>query len=182
MTPAPAWLGADPDSRGPGRPAPLTSCRAGSAAALESSLSLPAFSPRSVEPGSTAAVRIVRLRSRRNRRLGDSLDILAALTTPAAIGDLTMGYKVAVVGATGNVGREMLKILDERSFPADEVVALASRRSLGSEVCYGDKTLKCKALEHYDFSDVDICLMSAGSTGVEGMVAEDRGRRRGRDR
>jgi aspartate-semialdehyde dehydrogenase len=74
-----------------------------------------------------------------------------------------MGYKVAVVGATGNVGREMLEILAERSFPADEVIALASRRSLGSEVSYGDRTLKCKALEHYDFSDVDICLMSAGS-------------------
>src|SRR6202162_694048 len=74
-----------------------------------------------------------------------------------------MGYKIAVVGATGNVGREMLNILDERKFPADEVVPLASRRSMGVEVSYGDKTLKVKALEHYDFSDVDICLMSAGS-------------------
>src|SRR6204780_855701 len=76
-----------------------------------------------------------------------------------------MGYKVAVVGATGNVGREMLNILDERKFPADEVVALASRRSMGVEVSYGDRTQKCKALEHYDFSDVDICLMSAGGAG-----------------
>jgi aspartate-semialdehyde dehydrogenase len=75
-----------------------------------------------------------------------------------------MGYKVAVVGATGNVGREMLAILAERTFPADEVLALASRRSLGSEVSFGDKTLKIKALEHCDFSDVDICLMSAGSS------------------
>ncbi len=75
-----------------------------------------------------------------------------------------MGYKVACVGATGNVGREMLNILDERSFPADEVVALASRRSVGTEVSYGDRTLKVKALEHYDFSDVDICLMSAGGS------------------
>jgi aspartate-semialdehyde dehydrogenase len=74
-----------------------------------------------------------------------------------------MGYRVAVVGATGNVGREMLGILAERSFPADEVIALASRRSQGSEVSFGDKTLKVKALEHHDFSDVDICLMSAGS-------------------
>src|SRR5512145_2966576 len=74
-----------------------------------------------------------------------------------------MGYKVAVVGATGNVGREMLNILDERKFPADELVVLASRRSVGVEVSYGDRTLKVKALEHYDFSDVDICLMSAGS-------------------
>src|SRR5947199_9420265 len=75
-----------------------------------------------------------------------------------------MGYKVALVGATGNVGREMLNILDERKFPADEVVALASRRSVGVEVSYGDRTLKVKALEHYDFSDVDICLMSAGGS------------------
>jgi aspartate-semialdehyde dehydrogenase len=75
-----------------------------------------------------------------------------------------MGYKVAVVGATGNVGREMLGILAERTFPADEVVALASRRSLGAEVSYGDATLKIKALEHCDFSDIDICLMSAGSS------------------
>ena len=74
-----------------------------------------------------------------------------------------MGYSVAVVGATGNVGHEMLGILAERSFPADEVVALASRRSQGSEVSYGEETLKVKALEHYDFSDIDICLMSAGS-------------------
>jgi aspartate-semialdehyde dehydrogenase len=74
-----------------------------------------------------------------------------------------MGYRVAVVGATGNVGREMLGILAERSFPADDVIALASRRSQGTEVSFGDKTLKVKALEHYDFADVDICLMSAGS-------------------
>jgi aspartate-semialdehyde dehydrogenase len=73
-----------------------------------------------------------------------------------------MGYKVAVVGATGNVGREMLGILAERSFPADEMIALASRRSVGVDVSYGERTLKVKALEHQDFSDVDICLMSAG--------------------
>lgn len=73
-----------------------------------------------------------------------------------------MGYKIAVVGATGNVGREMLNILAERAFPADEVVALASRRSQGTEVSYGDKTLKTKTLDTYDFSDVDLCLMSAG--------------------
>jgi aspartate-semialdehyde dehydrogenase len=74
-----------------------------------------------------------------------------------------MGYSVAVVGATGNVGREILSILAEREFPADEVVALASRRSQGVEVSYGERTLKIKALEHYDFSGIDICLMSAGS-------------------
>lgn len=73
-----------------------------------------------------------------------------------------MGFKIAVAGATGNVGREMLNILEERGFPADEVVALASRRSVGSEVSYGDRTLKVKDLATYDFSDTDICLMSAG--------------------
>jgi aspartate-semialdehyde dehydrogenase len=73
-----------------------------------------------------------------------------------------MGYKVAVVGATGSVGREMLDILSERAFPADEVVALASRRSQGVEVSFGDRTLKIKTLDQYDFSDVDLCLMSAG--------------------
>ncbi|HSI39434.1 MAG TPA: aspartate-semialdehyde dehydrogenase [Xanthobacteraceae bacterium] len=93
-----------------------------------------------------------------------------------------MGYKVAVVGATGNVGREMLDILSERGFPADEVVALASRRSMGTEVSFGDKTLKVKALENYDFSDTDICLMSAGGEvsklwspkiGAQGCVVID---------
>ena len=73
-----------------------------------------------------------------------------------------MGFKVAIAGATGNVGREMLNILDERGFPADEVVALASRRSQGTEASFGDRTLKVKALDTYDFSDTDICLMSAG--------------------
>ena len=67
-----------------------------------------------------------------------------------------MGYRVAVVGATGNVGREMLKVLDERKFPADEVYAIASRRSLGLEVSYGDRTLKCRDLEQFDFSKVDL--------------------------
>jgi aspartate-semialdehyde dehydrogenase len=75
-----------------------------------------------------------------------------------------MSYKVAVVGATGNVGREMLSILAEREFPASDVVAIASRKSQGVECSFGDKTLKVKALDHYDFSDVDICLMSAGGS------------------
>jgi len=75
-----------------------------------------------------------------------------------------MGFRIAVVGATGNVGREMLNILEERGFPADEVIPLASRRSLGTEVSYGDRTLKVKALEGFDFSDIDICLMSAGGS------------------
>ncbi|MAZ17598.1 MAG: aspartate-semialdehyde dehydrogenase [Ahrensia sp.] len=73
-----------------------------------------------------------------------------------------MGFTIAIAGATGNVGREMLEILAERGFPADTVVPLASRRSIGQEVTYGDKTLKVQALENYDFSDCDICLMSAG--------------------
>jgi aspartate-semialdehyde dehydrogenase len=73
-----------------------------------------------------------------------------------------MGYKVAIAGATGNVGREMLAILAERAFPVDEVVALASTRSIGTEVSFGDRVLKCRALDHYDFADTDICLMSAG--------------------
>jgi aspartate-semialdehyde dehydrogenase len=73
-----------------------------------------------------------------------------------------MGYRLAIVGATGNVGREILNILDERGFPADEVVALASRRSQGTEVAYGDKTLKTQFLDTFDFSQSDICLMSAG--------------------
>ncbi len=79
-----------------------------------------------------------------------------------------MGFKVAVVGATGNVGREILDILAERRFPADEVVALASSRSLHTAVSFGDKTLTCKALETYDFTGTDICLMSAG-----GAVSKD---------
>ncbi|MAY62701.1 MAG: aspartate-semialdehyde dehydrogenase [Rhizobiales bacterium] len=73
-----------------------------------------------------------------------------------------MGFKIAVVGATGNVGREMLNILAERNFPVDEVFALASSRSVGTEVSFGDKTLKVKNLETHDFSKTDICLMSAG--------------------
>jgi aspartate-semialdehyde dehydrogenase len=74
-----------------------------------------------------------------------------------------MGYRLAVVGATGNVGREMMNVLAEREFPADEVHALASRRSIGVEVEYGETTLKCRDLETFDFSKVDFCLMSAGS-------------------
>jgi aspartate-semialdehyde dehydrogenase len=74
-----------------------------------------------------------------------------------------MGLRVAVVGATGNVGREMLTILEERLFPADEVIALASRRSVGIEVSYGDRTLKIKDMETFDFSGVDLVLMSAGA-------------------
>jgi aspartate-semialdehyde dehydrogenase len=76
-----------------------------------------------------------------------------------------MGYRVAVVGATGNVGREMLAILAEREFPMDEVAAVASSRSTGMEVELGDtgKMLKCKNLEHFDFTGWDIALFAVGS-------------------
>ncbi len=76
-----------------------------------------------------------------------------------------MGYRVAVVGATGNVGREMLAILAEREFPMDEVAAVASSRSQGTQVELGDtgKMLKCRNIEHFDFSEWDIALFSAGS-------------------
>jgi len=79
-----------------------------------------------------------------------------------------MPITVAVVGATGNVGRELLSILDERLFPATSVHALASRRSVGTEVSYGDRTLKCEDLETFDFARADLCLMSAG-----GAVAKE---------
>ena len=74
-----------------------------------------------------------------------------------------MGYRVAVVGATGNVGREVLNILAERKFPASEVIALASSRSTGREISYGDKILKAKNLDDFDFKGVDFAIMSAGS-------------------
>jgi aspartate-semialdehyde dehydrogenase len=75
-----------------------------------------------------------------------------------------MGYKVAVVGATGNVGQEMLKIMAERGFPADEVVALASEASIGKEVSYGENDiLKAQALKHFDFKGTDIVLSSPGA-------------------
>jgi aspartate-semialdehyde dehydrogenase len=78
-----------------------------------------------------------------------------------------MGYKVAVVGATGNVGREMLNILDERQFPVDEIVALASRKSLGTEISFGDKTLKTKDLDAFDFTGWDIALFAVGSEATK---------------
>ena len=73
-----------------------------------------------------------------------------------------MGYRVAVVGATGNVGQEMLNILEELKFPVSELHAIASRKSQGVEVAFGDKTVKCQNLETFDFSKVDVVLMSAG--------------------
>lgn len=78
-----------------------------------------------------------------------------------------MGYKVVVVGATGNVGREMLNILAERQFPVDEITALASRKSLGTEVSFGDTTLKTKDLDVFDFTGWDIALFAVGSDATK---------------
>ena len=78
-----------------------------------------------------------------------------------------MGYKVVVVGATGNVGKEMLNILAEREFPVDEIVALASRNSLGTEVSFGDKTLKTKDLAEFDFTGWDIAFFAIGSDATK---------------
>src|SRR5215510_4597177 len=75
-----------------------------------------------------------------------------------------MGYRVAVVGATGNVGREMLNILEEVEFPVDRIHAIASRRSIGVEVSFGEKILKCEDVEQFDFSTVDIVLMSVSGS------------------
>ncbi|MFV0385021.1 aspartate-semialdehyde dehydrogenase [Paracoccus sp. (in: a-proteobacteria)] len=78
-----------------------------------------------------------------------------------------MGYRVVVAGATGNVGREMLNILAEREFPVDEIAALASRRSLGTEVSFGDRTLKCRDIEGFDFAGWDIALFAIGSKATK---------------
>ncbi|WP_088182224.1 aspartate-semialdehyde dehydrogenase [Sphingobium sp. Z007] len=80
-----------------------------------------------------------------------------------------MGYRVVVVGATGNVGREMLTILAEREFPIDEIAAVASSRSQGLTIDFGDsgKTMKCQNIEHFDFTGWDIALFAAGSGATE---------------
>ncbi|PHP28344.1 aspartate-semialdehyde dehydrogenase [Limimaricola cinnabarinus] len=78
-----------------------------------------------------------------------------------------MGYKVVVVGATGNVGREMLNILDERAFPIEEIAVLASRRSLGTEVSFGDRTLKTQDLATFDFTGWDMALFAIGSEATK---------------
>ncbi len=75
-----------------------------------------------------------------------------------------MGYRVAVVGATGNVGREMLNILEELEFPIDRIHAIASRKSIGVEVSFGDKIIKCEDIEQFDFSRVDLVLMSVSGS------------------
>ncbi len=78
-----------------------------------------------------------------------------------------MGYKVVVAGATGNVGREMLNVLAERQFPVDEIAALASRRSLGTEVSFGDKTLKTRDLDAFDFSGWDVAFFAIGAKATK---------------
>jgi len=78
-----------------------------------------------------------------------------------------MGYRVIVAGATGNVGREMLNILAERQFPIDELTVLASRRSLGTEVSFGEKTLKTKDLDTFNFKGWDIALFAIGSDATK---------------
>ena len=78
-----------------------------------------------------------------------------------------MGYKVVVAGATGNVGREMLNILAEREFPVDEIAALASRKSLGTEISFGEKTVKTKDLDTFDFTGWDIALFAIGSDATK---------------
>ena len=85
-----------------------------------------------------------------------------------------MGYKIAVVGATGNVGREMLNTLAERKFPADEIFALASSKSIGRTVGYGeDDEISVLDAATFDFSKADIALFSAGvSNGVPDLITE----------
>jgi len=78
-----------------------------------------------------------------------------------------MGYRVVVAGATGNVGREMLNILAEREFPVDAIAALASRRSIGTEVSFGERTLKCQDIEGFDFEGWDIALFAIGSEATK---------------
>jgi len=78
-----------------------------------------------------------------------------------------MGYNVVVVGATGNVGREMLNILAERAFPVDKIAVLASRKSMGTEVSFGDKTLTTEDLDTFDFTGWDMALFAVGSTATK---------------
>mgnify|MGYP001010496161 CR=1 FL=1 len=78
-----------------------------------------------------------------------------------------MGYNIVVVGATGNVGHEMLNILAERAFPIDKIAALASRKSLGTEVSFGEKTLKTQDLDTFDFTGWDMALFAVGSEATK---------------
>src|SRR5690606_33629060 len=94
---------------------------------------------------------------------------------PRTKDDFIMGYRVAVVGATGNVGREILAILEEVNFPVEKMHAIASRKSKGVEVSFGDSTIKCEDIEQFDFSIVDLVLMSAGG-GVSREWSEEIGK------
>ena len=80
-----------------------------------------------------------------------------------------MGYRVVVAGATGNVGREMLNILAEREFPIDEIAVLASSRSTGDEIEFGDtgKKLRVQNIEHFDWAGWDIALFAIGSEATK---------------
>ena len=124
-----------------------------------------------------AGLRFVRPRAAIAGRVGnigtlntsrENLALIAPATSerkpslPHKSGDVTMGYRVAVVGATGAVGREMLNILEELEFPVDRMHAIASRNSLGVEVGWKNGVVKCEDLAQFDFSRVDIVLMSAG--------------------
>jgi len=88
-----------------------------------------------------------------------------------------MGYNIAVLGATGAVGHEIITILEERNFPIENIYALASKRSVGKEVSFGDKVLKVENVENFDFSSVDIAIFSAGSDVSEkwAPIAGDKG-------
>src|SRR5687768_16048874 len=88
-----------------------------------------------------------------------------AIGAAASGSEIGMGYRVAVVGATGNVGREMLNILAERQFPLDEIAAIASPRSTGDVIDFGDsgEELRVRNIEHFDFAGWDIALFAAGS-------------------
>jgi aspartate-semialdehyde dehydrogenase len=92
---------------------------------------------------------------------------LASHRTGKLSGEKIMGYRIVVVGATGNVGREMLNILEERQFPVDELAVLASRRSLGTQVSFGDRTLKTQDLDTFDFTGWDIALFAVGSEATK---------------
>ena len=81
-----------------------------------------------------------------------------------------MGYRMAVAGATGNVGREILDVLHKRKFPVENVTALASDRSLGTEIPFGNRLLSAEVLDAFDFSDCDIALFAAGSKPAERYV------------
>ena len=78
-----------------------------------------------------------------------------------------MSISVAVVGATGNVGREILNILSDRKFPVSRIAALASRKSVGTEISFGDELLKVKDLETFDFKNWDVALFAIGSEATK---------------